>query len=394
MKHIKIFDTTLRDGEQSPGCKMTVEEKVMIAKKLEEMGVNIIEAGFAASSSNDKRAIEAIAKEVKKSTICSLARCKKEDIEIAYDSLKEAKYKRIHIFIATSKIHMKDKLKMTKEQVINKVVDSITFAKKYFDDIEFSCEDATRSDKDFLVQIIAKAIEMGATTINIPDTVGYMMPTEYYQLIKYIKNNVPNIDNVILSTHTHNDLGLAVATSLMGVIAGIEQIECTINGIGERAGNTALEEVIANLQTRQDYFQAQTTINSKMIYEVSNLVANVTNDKISRTKPIVGINAFKHESVIHQHGVINNAQTYEIMNPVDYGISTDGIVIGLHSGKSAIVKKIIDMHETPTNYDISTILNDIKKYLEFHEEISEDNLKEIIFSNKIKSKSLVINCEK
>lgn len=387
MKKIKIFDTTLRDGEQSPGCKMTIEEKVKIAQKLEQMGVDIIEAGFAASSANDKKAIEQIASTVEHSCICSLARCNKNDIIAAKEALKEAKHKRIHVFIATSDIHMQYKLKMPKEEVVNKVEEAIVFAKQYFDDIEFSCEDATRSDLNFMLEVINKAIEVGATTINIPDTVGTMPPIEYYNLIKSIKNNISN-PAITLSAHTHNDLGMATATTMMGILAGIEQVECTINGIGERAGNTSLEQVVANIKTCPEYYKATTTINTKMIYEVCQLVADITNSSISRTQPIVGANAFKHESGIHQHGVINNALTYEIMNPKDYGITTDNIVIGIHSGSAAIIKKISDYGKNSDDYDIAAILKQIKEVLEYQANITSEEFLKIIDLNIIKRKSL------
>lgn len=388
MKKIKIFDTTLRDGEQSPGCSMTLEEKVKFAKQLEKLNVDIIEAGFAASSEKDLKAIQEISKSIEKPIITSLARCNKSDIDKAYESLKYAKKKRIHIFIATSKIHMQDKLHMSKEEVLMKVREMVKYAKSLCDDIEFSLEDATRTEKTFMVQVIAIAIESGANVINIPDTVGYTTPNEYANIIKYIKENVPNIEKIELSTHCHNDLGLAVANTLSAVAAGVTQVECTVNGIGERAGNAALEEIVMALKIRNDYYQSISNINIKEIKNSSNMLVDITGSYIQRNKPIVGENAFKHEAGIHQHGVLQNKETYEIIDSRDLGIEEDNIVIGIHSGSHAIIKKIESMNLEIDIDNIDDYVQKIKKYLEENKIISDEALKEIIYKKKVKIRNV------
>lgn len=383
-KNVKIFDTTLRDGEQSPGCSMTISEKVEVAKQLERLNVDIIEAGFAASSEKDFKAIEEISKAVKTPIIASLARCNTDDIDKAYESLRYAKNKRIHVFIATSDIHMKYKLKKTKKEVLETVFKTVSYAKAYIDDIEFSLEDATRTDKDFACQVIRLAIICGATTINIPDTVGYVMPDEFIEFIKYIKDNVKELQNVNLSVHCHNDLGCATANSLAAVRLGANQVECTINGIGERAGNTAMEEVVAVLDSKKSLFGVSTNINKKEIYESSKLVENVTGSIVQRNKPIVGFNAFRHEAGIHQHGILENKMTYEILEASDYGIDIDNIVIGIHSGHHAFINKIESMGYNVSSYNVDDIVKESKEYLSDTEVKSLDNniLKGIIDSNK------------
>lgn len=360
MKKIEIFDTTLRDGEQSVGCSMTKEDKIKIAKILDEMRVDVIEAGFAASNQNDYDAIEAISRICNYSTVVSLARCKKEDIDIAYEAIKSAKRKRLHIFIATSDIHMKDKLNKTRSEVEEIVRQSVSYAKTKCDDIEFSLEDATRTDKDFACKIIDIAISCGATVINIPDTVGYMLPDEFEEFIMYIKNN-SNINNVTLSVHCHNDLGLATANTVTAIKAGATQVEVTVNGIGERAGNTALEEVVAIIDTKKVY-DVETNIDLSKIKMISDMVVQATGSTIQSNKAIVGVNAFKHEAGIHQDGVIKNRQTYEIIDPKKYGIISSNIVIGIHSGKSAIISKMQSLGYDINNYNINNILFSIKEW--------------------------------
>ena len=384
MKSIKIFDTTLRDGEQSPGCSMTVSKKVRLATMLDKMNVDIIEAGFAASSENDFKAIKEISKVVENSVVTSLARCNKRDIDIAYEAIKDANKKRIHVFIATSDIHMKYKLKKTKEEVKSIVKDCVSYAKKKCDDIEFSLEDATRTDTDFAVEIIDIAILSGATTINIPDTVGYTVPEEFMEFLNYIKKHSKYINDIDLSVHCHNDLGLATINSLSALKVGATQIECTINGIGERAGNTALEEIVAAINTRGDYFNCETRINKKKIYEVSRYVQDITNSYVQNNKPIVGANAFKHEAGIHQAGVINNKKTYEIINPEDYGIYVDNIVIGIHSGKNAIIDKMKKLGFNVDDYYIDNIVIEIKKYCADNSSISDVDITRIVHNNEIK----------
>lgn len=387
MKKIKIFDTTLRDGEQSPGCSMTLEEKVEFAKQLERLNVDVIEAGFAASSPKDLKAIQEISKNVTKPIITSLARLNKNDIDKAYESLRFAKKKRIHVFIATSKIHMENKLNMTEEEVLSKVKEMVTYAKSLCSDIEFSLEDATRTEKDFMVEVIKEAINSGATTINIPDTVGYITPIEYKEIIKYINENVENIEDITLSTHCHNDLGLAVANTLEAINNGVTQVECTVNGIGERAGNAALEEIVMALKIRNDYYNADTDINIKEIINSSKLLVGITGSIVQRNKPIVGENAFKHEAGIHQHGVLKNKSTYEIINTDDLGICSDNIVIGIHSGKHAIISKMKSLGLENYIDNIDEIVTKIKEYLETNKRIDDDVLRKIVTSDiKVKRK--------
>ena len=343
MKHIKIFDTTLRDGEQSPGCSMNLSEKIEMAKQLEKLGVDIIEAGFAIASPMDHKSVQAIASAVTNCTVASLARCTKGDIDAAWDAVKEAKHPRIHVFLATSDIHMKYKLQMSPEEVLRRITDMVGYAKSFCEDIEFSAEDASRSDWAFLAQCYTNAVTAGATTLNVPDTVGYSTPQEMAELITYLRQNVAGIENVDISVHCHDDLGMAVANSLACIKAGATQVECTVNGIGERAGNASLEEIVMALHTRRDFYDAETGINTKQIYRSSKLLSNITGVPIPPSKAVVGANAFAHESGIHQHGVIANAQTYEIMNSTDVGIPQNTMVLGKHSGKHALRDKLASM---------------------------------------------------
>ena len=341
MKNIKIFDTTLRDGEQTPRVNLNAQEKLRIAKQLESLGVDVIEAGFAVASPGDFEAVKLIAENVKNSTVCSLSRAVKKDIETAAEALKNAEKPRIHTFIATSPIHREYKLKMTKEQILDRVKEMVTYAKSFVNDIEFSAEDATRTEKEFLVEVYEEAIKAGATTLNVPDTVGYRTPNEMYELIKYLKENVKGIENVDVSVHCHDDLGLSVANSIASIQGGATQIECTINGLGERAGNTSLEEIVMILKTRKDLFEEyQTNIDSKQIYPASKLVSLLTGVSTQPNKAIVGANAFAHESGIHQHGVLANPETYEIMKPESVGRNTDSLVLGKLSGKHAFMQKL------------------------------------------------------
>ena len=343
MKHIKIFDTTLRDGEQSPGCSMNLSEKIEMAKQLEKLGVDIIEAGFAIASPMDHKSVQAIAGAVTDCTVASLARCTKGDIDAAWDAVKGAKHPRIHVFLATSDIHMKYKLQMSPEEVLRRITDMVGYAKSFCEDIEFSAEDASRSDWAFLAQCYTNAVAAGATTLNVPDTVGYSTPQEMAELITYLRQNVAGIENVDISVHCHDDLGMAVANSLACIKAGATQVECTVNGIGERAGNASLEEIVMALHTRRDFYDAETGINTKQIYRSSKLLSNITGVPIPPSKAVVGANAFAHESGIHQHGVIANAQTYEIMNSTDVGIPQNTMVLGKHSGKHALRDKLASM---------------------------------------------------
>ncbi len=342
---IKIFDTTLRDGEQSPGCSMNLNEKLQMAKQLEHLGVDIIEAGFAISSQGDFESVQGIARAVKRPIVASLARCAKKDIDVAWEAVKEAAHPRIHTFLATSPIHMKYKLKMTEDEVYEKAVWGVGYAKQYTDDIEFSPEDATRTELAFLYRILEGVIRAGAKTVNIADTVGYTTPTLFYELIRGIRENVPNINDAVISVHCHNDLGMATANSLMGVYAGARQIECTINGIGERAGNTSLEEVVMGLKTRQDFFgeDCRTNIDTTEIVKSSKLLSNITGIPVQPNKAIVGANAFAHEAGIHQHGMLANSETYEIMTPESVGFTETNMVLGKHSGRHAFQQKLRDL---------------------------------------------------
>ncbi len=340
---VLIFDTTLRDGEQSPGASMNLDEKLKIALLLEEMGVDVIEAGFPISSNGDFEAVRRIAESVKTSIVAGLARAAKGDIERAADALKPAKRKRIHTFISTSPLHMKFKLQMEPDQVHQAVVDSITHARRFTDDVEWSPEDGSRTEHDFLCRCVESAIKAGARTINIPDTVGYAVPAEFGALIAMLKNRVPNIDQAVISVHCHNDLGLAVANSLAAVQAGARQVECTINGLGERAGNAALEEVVMALRTRPDFMPFTTGIKTELITKASRLVSGITGFVVQPNKAIVGANAFAHESGIHQDGMLKNAQTYEIMTPESVGLNRSKLVLGKLSGRAAFKAKLKDL---------------------------------------------------
>ena len=383
MEDVIIFDTTLRDGEQSPGCSMSIEDKVKIAKMLNEAKVDVIEAGFAASNERDFKAIKEISKVCDYSIVTSLARCNKDDIDKAYEAIKDAKKKRIHVFIATSDIHMKDKLNMTRDEVIAKIREMVSYAKTKCDDVEFSLEDATRTNFTFACRAINTAIDAGATTINIPDTVGIMMPLEFAEFIMELRN-YSRLNEANISVHCHNDLGMATANSITAVKCGANQVECTVNGIGERAGNTALEEVVATLDTRRISLQKQSHVDTSMIYDLSQAVVDATGSQIQNNKAIVGKNAFLHEAGIHQAGVIKNTSTYEIMNPERFGIYHDNIVLGIHYGKSAIIKKMQDLGFNPEKYSINEIVSDIKSYFEYNKKISNDKFIEIVNNNKLK----------
>ena len=340
---VYIFDTTLRDGEQSPGASMNLEEKLRIAEMLDDMGVDVIEAGFPIASNGDFEAVNGIAKLVKNAVVCGLARSAHGDIERAAEAIKPAKRGRIHTFLATSPLHMKFKLQMEPDEVYRHVIDSVTYARKFTDDVDWSPEDATRSEHDFLCRCVEAAIDAGATCINIPDTVGYSVPSEYGSLIRMLIERVPNSDKAIFSTHCHNDLGLAVANSLAGVEAGARQIECTINGLGERAGNAALEEVVMALRTRQDVLPFTTGIKTEAITKTSRLVSAITGFNVQPNKAIVGANAFAHESGIHQDGVLKNASTYEIMTPESVGLKQSKLVLGKLSGRHAFKEKLKEL---------------------------------------------------
>jgi len=396
---IKIFDTTLRDGEQSPGASMNTEEKIQIAVQLERLGVDIIEAGFAAASPGDFEAISKISERVEKSTVCSLARAVDRDIKLAGDAVSKAKLKRIHTFIATSPIHMTYKLKMSPDEVIKRAIRAVEYASEFVDDIEFSCEDAGRSDIEFLKEISDAVIEAGAKTINFPDTVGFRMPHEIGDMIRQMKTHIR--DRAIISVHNHNDLGLAVASSIEAIINGARQVECTINGLGERAGNASLEEIVMILKVRRDIFSNLTTnINTKEIYPTSRLISSITGIEPQPNKAIVGKNAFAHESGIHQDGMLKNRETYEIITPDDIGLDiNDTLVLGKHSGRAAFRTKLkklgfeLDEKALNRSFEKFKILADKKKH------IYDDDLRAIVTNEMTKSTQVyelislqVMNC--
>jgi 2-isopropylmalate synthase len=364
---IVFFDTTLRDGEQSPGCTMHHGEKLRMAHQLAALGVDVLEAGFAIASQGDLESIRAIAKEVRGPRITSLARCKREDIEAAARSIEPAPLNRIHIFLATSDLHLEAKLKITRAQALEQVAEAVTLACSYTDNVEFSAEDATRSDPNFLRQIVTVAVQAGATTINLPDTVGYTTPDEYRDMFERMQREIHGVEHITFSTHCHNDLGMAVANSLAGIEGGARQVECTINGIGERAGNAALEEIAAALATRRDKFPYTNGINMKQLYPTSQLLAELISFGCSPNKAVVGANAFAHESGIHQHGMLANPLTYEIMTPESVGVSSTNLVLGKHSGRRLLEQKLkqlghpLSRMELDAVYERFTALADRKK---------------------------------
>jgi 2-isopropylmalate synthase len=333
---VAIFDTTLRDGEQSPGASMTREEKLRVARALEALRVDVIEAGFAAASVGDFEAVRTIAREVHGASVCSLARCHPVDIDRAWEALRDAARPRIHVFLATSAIHREHKLRMSAEEVVERAVEGVRRARSLCDDIEFSPEDASRTEPDFLAEVVERVVEAGATTVNIPDTVGYAMPPQYAALIARLANSV----RATVSVHCHDDLGLAVANSLAAVAAGARQVECTINGIGERAGNCSLEEIVMALRTRADVFGVTTRVDTRRLFSTSRLVSEVTGLAVQANKPVVGRNAFAHEAGIHQHGMLAHASTYEIMRPEDVGVPASELVLGKHSGRHAFRERV------------------------------------------------------
>jgi 2-isopropylmalate synthase len=383
MKQLKVFDTTLRDGEQSPGCSMNLQEKTKVARQLEKLGVDVIEAGFAIASPGDFQSVQTIAKAVKNATVASLSRALKPDIERAYEAVKGAVSPRIHTFIATSPIHMEYKLKMKPEDVLRQAVDMVAYAKSLCPDVEFSAEDASRSEPEFLYRVFEAVIRAGATVINVPDTVGYAMPDEFYELICNVKNHVAGIEKVDLSVHCHNDLGLAVANSLAAVRAGATQVECTINGIGERAGNAALEEVVMALATRKDLYAATTNIVTSQIYNSSRLISSITGVTVQPNKAVVGANAFAHEAGIHQHGVLANKKTYEIMTPESVGLPENSIVLGKHSGKHAFSERLKAMGYAPDDAQIAESFEKFKELADRKKEVTDTDLRALVELDKI-----------
>lgn len=381
MRKIKIFDTTLRDGEQSPGCSMNLREKLKVAACLEKLRVDVIEAGFAIASPGDFESVEAISKAVKDCTVASLARATKGDIDCAWNAVKNAADPRIHLFIATSPLHMEYKLKMKPEDVLEQITEMTAYAKKYVSNVEFSAEDATRSEPEFLAKAVRNAIAAGATVVNIPDTVGYTTPAEMRALIEYLVKEVPETAGIELSLHCHNDLGMATANSLAGILGGATQVECTVNGLGERSGNTSMEEVVMALRTRADIYGCETRIETTQIYRASKTVYDIIGQTAPLNKPIVGKNAFLHESGIHQHGVLANKQTYEILTPESVGVRVENLVLGKHSGKHAFEAHLKELGYELTQDELLRCFTEFKALCDKKKTINDADLEALVSHN-------------
>jgi 2-isopropylmalate synthase len=375
---VVIFDTTLRDGEQSPGASMSLDGKLRMAQALADLGVDVIEGGFPIASNGDFEAVREVARRIEGPVIAGLARCNRSDIERAWEALKEAPRARIHVFLATSAIHREHKLAMAKEEIVRRAVESVSLARELCDDVEFSPEDASRTELDFLAEVVERAIAAGASTVNIPDTVGYAVPAEFAECIRYLKSRVSNVDRAVISVHCHNDLGLAVANSLAALAAGARQIECTINGIGERAGNCSLEEVVMALRTRADFYELETGIDSRRIYPTSRLLSQITGLVVQRNKAIVGQNAFAHEAGIHQHGVIQNRLTYEIMKPEDVGLADNSLVLGKHSGRHALRKRLHEIGYDLTEAELDRTFGAFKALADTRKEVLDQDLESLM----------------
>lgn len=385
---LTIFDTTLRDGEQSPGCSMNLSEKLRVARELELLGVDVIEAGFPASSPGDFESVREIAATIENSVVCGLARCHGGDIERAWEALKDGRRKRIHVFVATSAIHRQYKLKLAKEQILRSAVDSVKFARTLCDDVEFSPEDASRTEHDFLAEVVEAVIEAGATTVNIPDTVGYTVPSEFSALFRHLKTKVKNIDQVVLSVHCHNDLGLAVANSMAAVSEGARQIECTINGIGERAGNCSLEEVVMAAKVRNNHFGVHTGIDTTRLYPASRVVSRITGMPVPRNKAVVGENAFAHEAGIHQHGVLQHASTYEIMRPEDVGFSRTNLVLGKHSGRHAFRERVKELGFDREDAALDEVFKEFKKLADKKKELFDADIEALVLGTETQDRGV------
>ena len=384
---VQIFDTTLRDGEQVPGCKLDTKQKLVIAERLDELGVDVIEAGFPISSPGDFNSVSQIAKLVKNATVCGLTRSVKKDIEVAANAIKHAKRPRIHTGIGTSESHIKHKFKSNQQDILERAVAAVKYAKSFVEDVEFYAEDAGRTDNEYLARICEAVIKAGATVLNIPDTTGYCLPEEYGAKMKYLKENVTGIDKAILSCHCHNDLGLATANSIAGVINGARQIECTINGIGERAGNTSLEEVVM-IMRQHPGLNLDTGINSKLLYDTSLMVSDKMGMSVQPNKAIVGSNAFAHSSGIHQDGVIKNRETYEIMNPEDVGVSESSIVLTARSGRAALAYRAKNVGYELTKLQLDSVYDNFLKFADRKKEIVDADIHEIVETSNIKIESL------
>ncbi|RNC89889.1 MAG: 2-isopropylmalate synthase [Allomuricauda sp.] len=384
---VHIFDTTLRDGEQVPGCKLDTKQKLVIASRLDELGVDVIEAGFPISSPGDFNSVSEIAKLVKNARVCGLTRSVKKDIDVAAEAIKHAKRPRIHTGIGTSESHIKYKFKSNQEDILQRAVEAVAYAKKFVEDVEFYAEDAGRTDNEYLARVCEAVIKAGATVLNIPDTTGYCLPEEYGAKMKYLKENVTGIDKAILSCHCHNDLGLATANSIAGVINGARQIECTINGIGERAGNTSLEEVVMVLR-QHPYLDLDTNINSKLLYDTSQMVSEKMGMPVQPNKAIVGSNAFAHSSGIHQDGVIKKRETYEIIDPADVGVSESSIVLTARSGRAALAYRAKNVGYELTKLQLDAVYENFLKFADRKKEIVDADIHEIVETSNINLESL------
>ncbi|MCX2719425.1 2-isopropylmalate synthase [Lentiprolixibacter aurantiacus] len=384
---VEIFDTTLRDGEQVPGCKLDTEQKLVIARRLDELGVDIIEAGFPISSPGDFKSVEEIARVVKNARVCGLTRSVKKDIEVAAEAIKHAKRPRIHTGIGTSDSHIKFKFNSTREKVLERAVEAVKYAKSFVEDVEFYAEDAGRTDNEYLARVCEAVIKAGATVLNIPDTTGYCLPEEYGAKMRYLKENVRGIEKATLSCHCHNDLGLATANSIEGVIHGARQIECTINGIGERAGNTSLEEVVMILR-QHPYLNLDTDINSKLLYSTSQMVSQLMGMPVQPNKAIVGSNAFAHSSGIHQDGVIKKRETYEIIDPTDVGVDHSSIVLTARSGRAALAYRAKNVGYELTKLQLDEVYQEFLKYADRKKEIMDEDIHKIIESSKVNIESI------
>jgi 2-isopropylmalate synthase len=387
---VKFFDTTLRDGEQSPGASMNTAEKLRLAVQLEKLGVDVIEAGFPAASKGDFEAVSQISDRLKNTEIAGLARANKEDIDAAWGAIKNAIKPRIHTFIATSDIHLEYKLHMSRDEVVKNAIEAVKYAKTLTDNVEFSAEDGSRSDRDFLCKVFEAAIEAGATTVNLPDTVGYAIPDEFSNLVKYVFKNTPNIGKAVLSVHCHNDLGLATANTLAALRAGARQAEVTINGIGERAGNTSLEEVVMALRTRNNYMTLQSNINSEQIYATSKLVSMITGILVQPNKAIVGANAFAHEAGIHQDGMLKNPMTYEIMRPEDIGLSTNKLVLGKHSGRHALRERLKENGYELSNEELNIVFKKFKELADKKKHVMDEDLEAIVNEGVLRTPDIFV----
>ena len=373
-----MFDTTLRDGEQAPGASMDIDQKIRVARALQRLRVDVIEAGFPAASPGDFEAVRAVAREVDGPTVCALARAEKRDIDQVEMALRDARKRRCHVFLATSPLHREHKLRLSREEIALRAEQAVRYAREFFDDVEYSAEDAARTEPDFLAEVVERAVAAGATTINIPDTVGYALPAQFGALIGHLRKTVRGIDRVVLSVHCHNDLGLAVANTLSAIEAGARQVECTVNGIGERAGNCSLEEVVMAVRTRADHFGLGTSVRTEELVATSRIVSEATGFLVQRNKAVVGENAFAHEAGIHQHGMLQHAQTYEIMRPEDVGFPSTRLVLGKHSGRHVLRKRLEDLGHEIDAQKLDRAFDEFKRLADRRKEVHDVDLEAIM----------------